>query len=1174
MPLTDLNTDSRVRLSSMLSRREAMKIRGRIGVNETSNVTLQNINMSGDGFSSYSNQASRNQFEQTDLHSNSRNISLSVLDKSNEKERHSKQQRNITRSRGGVNMRSRSYSPSRSSPKEYHYISQEKDLFHSDDQLMYGLDGNRIEKMASDIDKCCQKIASTDSHSLLHLLDQAQKGISPIGFCHSHLWLSEPGGGLSSFEQERTHLNLSPLRTKEILDDAFATGSSSKFSRDKSQFRSAESFKCPGQVVPEDASWKDLVSLMRSCRSQSVIRHEKWTSIYIIPISADSIPSGSGGDSVGDSPSNDFVRGFIIAVEALPAVSVAVSRRSSYISETKVRRVMSLQWYKQIAAAVGIRLRSLRENIIPPSIGSKVEKNQVVSATGMLKFHADMGSVCDPRQVPLMLAHAGVHILGAPICFVLQSCTVQGYGSARSTAAVCDAHSTRMDSASDPASIEVSGPRLVENTGVVTSLLSAPRSVKHPTQRSRNQVQESCNTEDTLRSMQGNISATRFEVSRTELASLGLPVDKVRHGETWTLLCLQIPEHFRDRTDSDERSIQSSLHSGGSSTSTAGDNVGRRPWCLVLAAPSLSSSLSSYSSTAGVNSLRARDHGWNIDNAEILVNSRSLAAISSETFHRIDSNRESVFSENIRKLSVQLQNIADATVESAGTRSIHDLSSIQNMQTLSEIIESSEFSCVFNGEESFFLSSGTFLSSLDSVHGPRSEPEDQNKMSLIRLSSQESLHRQNEHVVGANSTWMRHLRCGMAVTVGQQAEGSSLSLESRERWGDELYAVLGNLSVGVRSALLVPVPCPLGLCVLVLVNRLPHTDTYTGIGSGSLGFSRLDVDSSLSCDLYRQVVRAVTATHTAHSARILKKQNIRLRVQLIGTQKGSVTGHVTDLDTSQDMVNTMVSRLRRGGSDTYSPHGSYTSSLSTRVAFRWEQGQKQEQDQRSDNTHQDAGAAAEGGIVGVIGGAELLPRLMECSQHFLKKHFPNDIVRVSSAREMIDIRSELAGSTALKSYISSANYADPGSIFSSVASGESADKVDALGDVLYVTMTRQSSDAPYTESEVQILLYNCWDFYLVHIRPYIYLFVSPSLSLSDFLSVSLSVRPCLSVCLPVSLSACISHIVTDRSIDITDVPVEPIISTTSRSEHSIYFKIIGGAMRDNLRSPFCRCIFN
>ena len=1045
-----------------------MKIRGRLGVNDTSNPTLPITKVEDDRFSACTNQASRNQSEQTDLYSNSRNFSVSLLDEFNDKERESNQRRSISRSGGGVNRRSRSYSPSRSSPKDSHFISQEEDLFHSDDQLMYGLDGNRIEKMASDIEKCCRKIADSDSHSLLNLLDQAQKRISPIGFCHSHFFLCEPGGGLSSFERDDTHLKCSPLTTKRILDDAFATGSSSNSSRNKAQFRSAEPFRYPGQVIQEDASWKDLVSLMRSCSSQIGKQHGKWTSIYIIPISADSIPSDTG-ICVDDSPSNDLVRGFIIAVEALPTVSIAVSKRSSYISETKVRRVMSLQWYKQIAAAVWIRLRSLREKSIPSCIDRKEGRNQIMSAAGALKFHVDMGSVADPSQVPKMLAHAGVHLLGAPISFVLQTCTVQGNGSERSAATLCDAHTVRSDSASNPISVEVSGPRLVENRGIVTSLLSATRSIERPTQQSRNQHLQSSDSEGTSGLVQNDISATRLEVSRSELASLGLPVDKVRHGETWTLLCLQIPDHFQDRTGCNERSVQLSSHSGGGSP--AGDRA--VPWCYVLAAPSSSSSLSSYSSTAGVNSLRDRDHGWSADNAEMLERSRSFAVLASEAFSRIKSHRDSAFNENIRKLSVQLQNIADVTAESSGPRSTNDLFSIQNMQKISEITESSKFSSIFNAEEGYFLSSGTFFSSLDSVQGPRSGPEDPSKISLIRLSSPESLQKHNVHMVDVNGVWMRQLRCGMAVRVGEEGDGTSRSQESEDYWGADLFAVLGDLRVDVKSALLVPLPCPVGLCVLVLVNRLPHTNTSSnGISFSSNGFSRSDAESVLNSDLYRQVVRAVTATHTAHRAHILKRQNIRLRVKngqlgaLIGTQRGSMTGHATDPDT----VSSMVRFLRGGGAGDHNPLRSRTSSLSTGVAVRGEQGQDGEQEWRSDYTQQDTESVAEG----EIGGLLLLGRLRDCTKHFLKKHFPNDIVRFSSTREMFDMGSEPAGSKTLRSYISGANYADLGSIISTQEVEESEDKVDASGDVLFVTMTRHKSDPPYTLKEVSVNISDRW----------------------------------------------------------------------------------------------------
>jgi hypothetical protein len=1156
-----------------------MKIRGRLGVNDTSNPTLPITKVVDDRFSACTNQAPRNQSEQTDLYSNSRNFSVSLLDEFNDKERESNQRRSISRSGGGVNRRSRSYSPSRSSPKDSHFISHEEDLFHSDDQLMYGLDGNRIEKMASDIEKCCRKIADSDSHSLLNLLDQAQKRISPIGFCHSHFFLCEPGGGLSSFERDDTHLKCSPLTTKRILDDAFATGSSSNSSRNKAQFLSAEPFRYPGQVIQEDASWKDVVSLMRSCSSQIGKQHGKWTSIYIIPISADSIPSDTG-ICVGDSPSNDLVRGFLIAVEALPTVSIAVSKRSSYISETKVRRVMSLQWYKQIAAAVWIRLRSLREKTIPSCIDKEEGRNQIMSAAGALKFHVDMGSVTDPRQVPMMLAHAGVHLLGAPISFVLQTCPVQGNGSERGAATLCDAHTVRSDSASNPISVEVSGPRLVENRGIVTSLLSAPRSIERPTQQSGNQPLQSSASEGTAGLVQNDISATRLEVSRSELASLGLPVDKVRHGETWTLLCLQIPDHFLDRTGCNVRSAQLSSHSGGGSP--AGDRAVLR--CYVLAAPSSSSSLSSYSSTAGVNSLRDRDHGWSVDNAEILEKSRSFAVLASEAFSRIKSHRDSAFNENIRKLSVQLQNIADVTAESSGPRSTNDLFSIRNMQKISEITESSIFSSIFNTEESYFLSSGTFLSSLDSVQGPRSGPEDPGKFSLIRLSSPESLQKPNVHMVDVNGVWMRQLRCGMAVRVGEEGDGTSWSQESEDYWGADLFAVLGDLSVGVRSALLVPLPCPAGLCVLVLVNRLPHTNisSYIGTGAGSNGFSRSDAESLLNSDLYRQVVRAVTATHTAHRAHILKRQNIRLRVKsgqlgaLLGTQKGSMTGQATDPDSSTNAVSLMLRYLRGGGTGDHNTLRSRTSSLSTGVAVRGEQGQDGEQEWRSDYTQQDTESAAEG----EIGGLLLLGRLRDCTKHFMKKHFPNDIVRFSSTRVMFDTGSEPAGSKTLRSYISGANYPDPGSIISTQEIEESADKNDASGDVLFVTMTRHKSDPPYTLKEVSVNISDRWILVYSFSKPScvcIYLSTPSIHCLNACLSVCLSVF--LFVFLPVSVcltvSVCLSQIVTTSQHG-HHVDILPIISTSSRSDHSTPSipNLIGGAIRDELCAPLFCCIFN
>ena len=370
-------------------------------------------------------------------------------------------------------------------------------------------------------------------------------------------------------------------------------------------------------------------------------------------------------------------------------------------------------------------------------------------------------------------------------------------------------------------------------------------------------------------------------------------------------------------------------------------------------------------------------------------------------------------------------------------------------------------------------------------------------MNLFRLSRPEAFQRQSMHEVGAKSPWMRQLQCGLAVTVGLEDGFTRSQEESRQHWGEELHAVLSKLSVGFRSAVLLPLPlpCPKGLYVLVLVNRLPlrETSSRSSIGSRSIGFSRSDVDRFLHSGLYRRVVCALTATHTAHSAHLLLKQNMRLRVQtdqlmaLIGTQEGGVTeqgqgqgqgqGQETDPDSAPHMFSSMMTYLQQNN-----PHSSMQSHTLLHTTSGGIKGERRSSWGREGSEVQ---------------GPQLLKSLTERAEYILKQYFPDDTVQLSAAREIIDLSGGIGGDKTLRGFVSTVRSTDLESYFAEKKEGR-VDRADEAGDVLYVTMTRQKSGLPYSESEVLLL------------GPYLRHF---------FATISVSV--CLSVCLCVCVSACL-----------------------------------------------------
>ena len=288
------------------------------------------------------------------------------------------QQKSLSRS--STKFRSRSHSPLRS-PISSSYSSKRVDtLCHSrrssaqDDEIeMQGFDCKRIEKISRNIDDCCNKILNSDRLLISNLLETTKKDFIAFGYLLSQLWLFEPGIGLSFQGKGSAAIDLPSKRLATIFSDIdiIANKEGDYPTTNKSGCRSRIRI-----IRPEDLSWYDMISLIRSAAPKCTenTRILEWKAIHIIPIlivssnvGSDCISiskagsgSASGSESgQGDHFVGDVADGFIFAVEIDSTISKAVTRRANNINVSRVRTVLSTQYFKQIAAAIGRRLSEL-----------------------------------------------------------------------------------------------------------------------------------------------------------------------------------------------------------------------------------------------------------------------------------------------------------------------------------------------------------------------------------------------------------------------------------------------------------------------------------------------------------------------------------------------------------------------------------------------------------------------------------------------------------------------------------------------------------------------------------------------------------------------------------------------------------------------------------------------
>ena len=283
--------------------------------------------------------------------------------------------------RSSSKFRTRSHSPVRSPASSYHSFIRMDSSSRSHascaedykiENLMQGFDCNRIEKITRNIDDCCDKISNSDRILMNNLLETTKMDFTAFGFCLLQLWLFKPGVGLSFQGTGGTAIHLPSKRMATILSDIDIMASKEEDfpARKKSDCRGRISIRI---IRPEDSSWYDIISLIRSAAPKSAENKRilTWKAVHIIPIDSSANSSNSSPKSKLDSESNsefgdhfvrDVAEGFIFAVEIISTISKAVAKRASNINIARVNAVLSVQYFKQLSTAIGRRLSEL-ENI-------------------------------------------------------------------------------------------------------------------------------------------------------------------------------------------------------------------------------------------------------------------------------------------------------------------------------------------------------------------------------------------------------------------------------------------------------------------------------------------------------------------------------------------------------------------------------------------------------------------------------------------------------------------------------------------------------------------------------------------------------------------------------------------------------------------------------------------
>lgn len=494
---------------------------------------------------------------------------------------------------------------------------------------MRGLEGTQIQAVVDAAIRCCTQISLAERCSISDALRVTQVDLSILGFCVTQLWLSQPDGSLTFLKSDGSNASLSPQETAKILRDVFPVETGSSFSNeDQGQHINI----CSGQVNRRDASWHDMNVLIRSSLSRCSdrgddgaantddVKSSNWKSIYMIPITVDSIAEST------ERYSNRL--GYIIAVEDYSGVSKAMTDRLTHTNQNDLRRTVSLLLYRLLAAALGARLVVLEQNEEEKkhSCSSRmaIAPSSIDFFSGTLQYYEDLSRASQACDVTHVLQYAGVLLFKSPICFVLEASSLSAVSrSSFATSLVNDGsgdilnrsnssdvtHAVVYAAHSDHT--DVTGIRIKSNTsveckGFICTLLSLAasygtqqRSTSHVS-RSNEPKREMSYTD--TNDFEGTI---RLTVSTSELISAGLTIDFNAEVETWDLLCTFI----LDQSETSDEGC------GGRVENESNCNSGRSLRRIYVAAyPTSSSFLSTntLSSTTGSMNASSSKNGGSV----------------------------------------------------------------------------------------------------------------------------------------------------------------------------------------------------------------------------------------------------------------------------------------------------------------------------------------------------------------------------------------------------------------------------------------------------------------------------------------------------------------------------------------------------------------------------------
>ena len=326
--------------------------------------------------------------------------------------------------RSSDNFDTRPHSPTRS-PRSHYQSNMRVNAAHCShkaahieendiEYMSQEIDCDRIEMITGNIDNCCYKISKCHKYFLGDLLDSTQKDFTLLGFCLSQLWLSEPDGGLSFHKKDKTFIKL-PKRNKiKLFDDIFMTKNKNgdHYSRNKSEKNNSK-FLSPGGtgiVRPGDPSWDELIVLIQSTSPENRL-NSSWRAVHIIPFSLDFFEnfsdsdsgSGSGSDNYSDSvdrSSANVAKGFIIAVEMTSSLLQSVPKEvsnSKYSNSSRNSTIFSIQLYRQLATAIGLRLSILdnykthnqkkKEKKLVQTLFHMINDKDIIKSPNISNFH-------------------------------------------------------------------------------------------------------------------------------------------------------------------------------------------------------------------------------------------------------------------------------------------------------------------------------------------------------------------------------------------------------------------------------------------------------------------------------------------------------------------------------------------------------------------------------------------------------------------------------------------------------------------------------------------------------------------------------------------------------------------------------------------------------------------